>query len=94
MDSKESEARVDRVFAAVGRMSEIDLLTMRRTWDEGDAQMRANAWLKVRAALRDDPRSRILADAQDRLATWVGQSNMTWLGGANTSPVTVSAGIE
>jgi len=88
------EAAVDRVFVALGRMNELDLVAMNAAWASGDTELRERAWSKVQAKLRRDPRSRILGEARDRLSTWVSQSYITWRAGANTTQVFVRGGMD
>lgn len=81
------DARVDRVFVALGRMSEPDLVGMRAAWEGGDASTREQAWSKVRATERRDPRARILANARNRLSSWASEAYISWQGGSTGSVI-------
>ncbi len=90
----DDEARIDRVFVALGRMTHPDLLAMRAAWDAGDSDVRQRAWAKIRAQLRSDPRAQLVEDARDRLNTWASESFITWRAGAQSSQVIVPGGID
>jgi hypothetical protein len=87
------EARVDRVFAAIDKFGDTDLLAMSGAWTGGDAQLREDAWTKVRAAVRHDPREKVLDESRDRLARWVNDLGITWVGAYNRS-VVVPSGVD
>lgn len=92
-DRDSAEARVDRVFLALGRMGEGDLIELRAQWEGGDVATRERAWSKVHAMLRHDPRSRDLDEARDRLATWATGSGISW-GGAFTRLPMIPGGLD
>lgn len=87
------EGRIDSIFVALGRMSDADLIAVRGAWMGGDADVREGAWTKARAAARRDPRSRMLDQGRDRLASWVNDVGITWAGAYNRS-VVVPAGMD
>lgn len=57
------EARVDRVFTALGKMGDSELLAMSGVWTGGDAALRQSAWAKVHATLRRDDGAKLLEES-------------------------------
>jgi hypothetical protein len=87
------EARVDRVFTALGKMSDSELLAMSGVWTGGDAALRETAWAKVRATLKRDGRAKVLEESRERVARWVNDTGITWAGAYNRS-IVVPSGVD
>jgi hypothetical protein len=83
----------NEVFQALIRMSDTDLIAMSGFWTGGDADMRKQAWLKVRDVPRDDPREKELGEARDQLARWVNDVGVSWYG-ANERSIVVPSGAD
>jgi len=92
-DRDSAAARVDRVFLALGKMRDVDLVALRAQWEGGDVATRERAWSKVHAKLRRDPRSRDFGEARDRLTTWATGSGVSW-GGAFTRLPMIPGGLD
>jgi hypothetical protein len=92
-EADEFEARVDRVFVALGRMSHADLMAMRAAWDTGNQDLREVAWSKVGATLRRDPRAPLMESARARLSTWASEAYNGMRGGAQHG-VVVPGGMD
>ncbi len=88
-----SDARVDRLFGELARLGDSDLVAMSGVWTGGDAQLREDAWTKVRSVSGSDPRAELLEDSRDRLARWVNDLGITWAGAYNRS-IVVPVGVD
>jgi hypothetical protein len=86
MDEQRRNA-VDQLFATLGTLSDADLVALSGVWTGGDAELRAQAWAKVRSVARDDKRALELEQARDRLASWVNDLGITWAGAYERSIV-------
>ena len=87
------EAQLDSLFAVLDDMGDADLIAMSGVWTGGDAALREQAWAKVRAVPRTDPRAKALEESRDRLAQWVNDLGITWAGAFNRS-IVVPAGVD
>jgi hypothetical protein len=74
-------------------MRESDLVALNGVWMGGDAELRKEAWLKVRSVRSDDPRARSLEQSRDRLAGWVNDLGITWAGAYERS-IVVPTGVD
>jgi hypothetical protein len=78
---------LDDLFAAIARLSDSDLVALSGVWTGGDADLRGEAWAKVRGVARTDERAHALEQARDRLASWVNDLGITWSGAYERSIV-------
>jgi hypothetical protein len=74
-------------------MSENDLILMSSAWTGGDKDARESAWSKVRETSTKDARSEELKESRDRLAQWVNDLGITWVGAYERS-ILVPQGID
>lgn len=74
-------------------MSEADLMVMSSAWTGGDKDARERAWSKVRATSTKDQRSKELKESRDRLAQWVNDLGITWVGAYERS-ILVPQGVD
>jgi hypothetical protein len=65
------EDRLQALFDRISRLSDAELRLLRLSWNEGDAQRRAQIWKKARSVARKRDREDLLEDARSRLAAWV-----------------------
>jgi hypothetical protein len=78
---------VDRIFEALDKLNDPDLVALSGVWMGGDADLRRQAWAKISAVPRDDDRAMALAHSRDRLAGWVNDLGITWAGAYERSIV-------
>ncbi len=88
-----TDSGVDRVFASLDRMDDFDLVALGGVWMGLDAEVRGQAWSKVRSVPRDDTRAKSLEQGRDRLAGWVNDLGITWAGAYERS-IVVPAGVD
>jgi hypothetical protein len=65
------EDRLQALFDRISRLSDAELRLLRLSWNEGEAQGRAEIWQKARSVARKRNREDLLEDARSRLAAWV-----------------------
>ena len=87
MHEPRRDAALDEVFATLEKLNDPDLVALSGVWTGGDAEIRGQAWSKVRSVPRDDPRAHSLEQARDRLASWVNDLGLTWAGAYERSIV-------
>jgi hypothetical protein len=63
--------RLDQLFDRIARMPDSELLIIRAVWEDGDADVRQQAWKSVRRIATARDREGLLAESQGRLAAWV-----------------------
>ena len=87
------DKQLDSLFAVLSEMGDADLIAMSGVWTGGDAALREQAWTKARAVPRTDPRQKALDESRDRLARWVNDLGITWVGAFNRS-IVVPSGVD
>ena len=93
MTQPDASDGIDGIFATLEKLNDADLVALGGVWMGGDADLRQEAWSKIRAVPRDDDRSRQLERARDRLATWVNDLGITWAGAYERS-IVVPMGVD
>jgi hypothetical protein len=67
----EVQERVDRLFDRFERMTDAEFMLLSTVWEEQDQAARQDAWTMVKVALRATKRDNLIADARNRIASWV-----------------------
>jgi hypothetical protein len=88
-----AEQRVDGVFAALDKMTNGDLMTLSGAWTGGDADLRKDAWTRVKEMPKKDASAALLDQSRDRVARWVNDLGITWAGAYDRS-IVVPAGAD
>ena len=68
------DARLDRLMDAAVRLDEMTLMKVVDAWMSEEDAARRDAWRRVKRALKETGRERMMNETRDRVSRWVGDA--------------------